>query len=170
MATAKPTAKTTHAKATEAPIKVVCRNRKAAHNFEILDTLEVGLVLTGTEVKSLRAGRASLDDAFARVEHDEVWLYKAEIPEYAMGNVMNHVPKRKRKLLMHRREIAKFAAGMSQKGFTLIPLQLYFRGSRAKLQLAVAKGKKLHDKRDTLKEKDAKRDMARALGKRRRGG
>lgn len=149
--------------------KVVCRNRKARHEYEILDSLEAGLVLTGTEVKSLRAGHASLDDAFARVEKGELWLHKAEIPEYAMGNVMNHEPKRTRKLLLHRREIAKFAERSAEKGLTLIPLQLYFKKGRAKIELALVKGKRLHDKRETLKNKEAKREMARAIGQRRKG-
>jgi SsrA-binding protein len=147
--------------------RIVCRNRKAAHDFEILATVECGLVLRGTEVKSLRNGKASLEGAFARLENGEIWLYRAEIPEYAMGNWTNHEPQRKRKLLLHRREIAKLAAEVSQKGSTLIPLQLHFKGSRAKLELALARGKKLYDKRQALKAKDDKRAMARATGTRR---
>lgn len=147
--------------------RVICRNRRAAHEYEILETLEVGMVLTGTEVKSLRAGRANLEEAYARVESDEVWLYRAEIPEYAMGNRMNHEPRRKRKLLLHRREIGKFAKAADQAGHTLIPLRLYFAGSRAKIQLALVKGKKEFDKRESIKEKTAKREMERATGTRR---
>lgn len=150
-------------------VKVVCRNRKARHEYEILDSLEAGIVLTGTEVKSLRAGHASLDDAFARVEKGELWLHKAEIPEYAMGNVMNHEPKRSRKLLLHRREIRRFAERSAEKGLTLVGLQLYFKNGRAKIELALVKGKKLHDKRETLKTKEAQREIARATGQRRKG-
>ena len=113
-------------------------------------------------MKSLRAGKASLEGAFARIENGEVWLYRAEIPEYTQGSWTNHDPKRKRKLLLHNRQIAKLDAEVSQKGSTLIPLSLYFKGSRAKLELALAHGKKLYDKRQTLKEKDAKRQMSRA--------
>jgi len=148
-------------------IRVVCRNRKAAHDFELIEKVECGLMLAGTEVKSLRAGKASLEGAFARIENGEVWLYRAEIPEYSQGGWTNHDPKRKRKLLLHNRQIAKLTTETSQKGATLIPLQLYFKGSRAKLEIALARGKKLHDKRQTLKEKDAKRQMSRASGVRR---
>lgn len=146
--------------------KVICRNRKALHQFNVIDTIEAGLVLTGTEVKSLRAGRASLEDAYARIEQGELWLLKADIPEYAMGNRMNHEPKRKRKLLLHRREVAKFAQGSEERGFTLVPIRLYFKRGKAKVELALAKGKKLFDKRETLKTKDAKREMERSLGRR----
>jgi len=148
-------------------VRMVCRNRKAVHEFELLEKLECGLMLAGTEVKSLRAGKASLEGAFARIENGEVWLYRAEIPEYAQGSWTNHDPKRKRKLLLHARQIAKLSAEVSQKGSTLIPLALYFKGSRAKLELALARGKKLYDKRQALKEKDAKRAMSRASGVRR---
>ena len=151
-------------------LRIVCRNRKATHDFELLEKVECGLMLQGTEVKSLRAGKASLEGAFARIENGEVWLYRAEIPEYAQGNWTNHDPKRKRKLLLHNRQIAKLDAEVSQKGSTLIPLQLYFKGSRAKLELALARGKKLYDKRQSLKDKDAKRQMSRAGGVRRGRG
>ena len=151
-------------------LRTICRNRRASHDFEILQAFECGLALSGTEVKSLRLGKASLEGAFARIEQGEAWLYKAEIPEYAMGNWTNHEPKRKRKLLLHRRELAKLDAETSQKGCTLIPMRIYFKGSRAKVELALARGKKQHDKRETLKEKDAKRHMARALGTRRGRG
>ena len=145
-------------------VRVICRNRRALHDFEPLHQVECGIVLTGTEVKSLRAGRANLEGSFARLEHGEVWLYKADIPEYAMGNQMNHEPKRKRKLLLHKREVAKFAASAVQKGFTLIPLQLYFKGARAKVEIAVARGRKEHDKRQALKEKTFKREAQRLKG------
>jgi SsrA-binding protein len=151
-------------------LRFVCRNRKATHDFELLEKVECGLMLQGTEVKSLRAGKASLEGAFARIENGEVWLYRAEIPEYSQGSWTNHDPKRKRKLLLHNRQIDKLDAEVSQKGSTLIPLSLYFKGSRAKLELALARGKKLYDKRQSLKEKDAKRQMSRAGGVRRGSG
>ena len=154
------------AKAEKKPdeIRVICRNRRALHEFECLHQLECGIVLSGTEVKSLRAGRANLEGSFARLERGEVWLYKADIPEYAMGNYLNHEPKRKRKLLLHKKEISKFAAGAEHKGCTLIPLSLYFKGSRAKVEIAVARGRKAHDKRQALKEKTFKREAARLKG------
>jgi SsrA-binding protein len=150
-------------------IRDVCRNRRAAHEYEILDQLECGLVLTGTEVKSLRVGHAMLEDAYAKIEDGELWLLGSEIPEYAMGNRMNHKPKRPRKVLLHRREIARFAGKASQKGFTLIPLRLYFKNGLAKVELAVCKGKQTHDKRETLKKKDAEREIKRAMSQRRKG-
>lgn len=147
--------------------KTVARNRRARHEYEILETIEAGIALTGTEVKSLRAGKASLEESYARLERNELWLIAADIPEYAMGNLMNHEPKRKRKLLLHRREIEKFARGTNEQGFTLIPLKLYFRKGRAKVELAIGKGKKLHDKRETLKERTAQREIRGAIGARR---
>jgi SsrA-binding protein len=147
----------------------ICRNRRAFHEYEVLDRLECGLVLTGTEVKSLRDGHANLEDAYAKIDDGEVWLIGSDIPEYAMGNRMNHKPKRPRKLLLHRREIARFAGKASQRGFTLVPLRLYFKGGRAKVELAVCKGKQLHDKRQDLKKKDADREIRRSMTERRRG-
>lgn len=155
-------------KSTEEGVEVICRNRRAAHDFDLLDRLECGLVLQGTEVKSLRAGHASLEDAFARIEDGEVWLYGAEIPEYEYGNVLNHKPKRPRKLLLHRREIARFAGRAQQEGLTLIPLRLYFKNGRAKVELALARGKKKYDKRESLRERDARRQIERALSRRQR--
>ncbi|MCS7022054.1 MAG: SsrA-binding protein SmpB [Gemmataceae bacterium] len=152
----------------EKDIEIICRNRRAAHDFDLLDRLECGLVLQGTEVKSLRAGHAQLDDAFARIENGEVWLYGMEIPEYEYGNVLNHKPKRPRKLLLHRREIARFAGRAQQEGLTLIPLRLYFKNGRAKVELALARGKKKYDKRQTLRERDAQRQIERALSARQR--
>jgi SsrA-binding protein len=149
-------------------IRVVCRNRRATHDYEILDAIECGLVLTGTEVKSLRDGHASLDDAYAKIEDGELWLIGSEIPEYAMGNRMNHKPKRQRKLLLHRREIGKFAGKASQRGFTLVPLRLYFKTGLAKVELAVARGKQLHDKREAQKKAEAQREIRRAMVNRRR--
>src|SRR5437588_7355456 len=125
-------------------IKTICRNKRALHDYEILESLECGLVLTGTEVKSLREGSSSLENAYAKVDGGEVWLLGSDIPEYSMGNRMNHKPKRPRKLLLHRREIEKFAGKASQRGFTLVPLRLYFKEGKAKVELAVAKGKAAH--------------------------
>jgi SsrA-binding protein len=149
-------------------IKVICRNKRAFHEYEISDRLECGLVLTGTEVKSLRDGHAVLEDAYARIDGDEVWLLGSDIPEYAMGNRMNHKPKRPRKLLLHRQEIRKFAAKAEQKGHTLVPLQIYFKDGRAKVELAVASGKKQFDKREANKKADAQRDIQRTMRERRR--
>jgi SsrA-binding protein len=149
-------------------LKVICRNKRAFHEYEVSDSLECGLVLTGTEVKSLRDGHASLEDAYAKIDGGEVWLIGSDIPEYAMGNRMNHKPKRARKLLLHRREIGKFAGKASQKGFTLVPLRLYFKNGRAKVELAVCRGKQLHDKRQAQKKADAQREIRRAMTQRRR--
>jgi SsrA-binding protein len=146
----------------------ICRNSRAMHEYEILDTIECGLVLVGTEVKSLRAGLANLEDSYARVDEGEVWLIGAEIPEYVFGNRLNHKPKRPRKLLLHRREIDRFAGKASEKGQTLVPLRMYFKEGKAKVELAVAKGKQTHDKRQSLKKADAKRQIDRALAARRR--
>jgi SsrA-binding protein len=153
----------------EEGIKVIARNKRAFHQYNVFDRLECGIALTGTEVKSLREGSASLEDAYAKIDQGEVWLLGSDIPEYAMGNRMNHKPKRPRKLLLHRREIVKFAGKASERGFTLVPLRLYFRRGRAKVELAIARGKQLHDKRETLKKADAQRDIRRALANRRRG-
>jgi SsrA-binding protein len=157
-----------HEKNTPDATHDVCRNRRASHEYDILDRLECGLVLTGTEVKSLRDGMANLEDAYARLEDGELWLIGSDIPEYAMGNRMNHKPKRPRKLLLHRREIGRFAGKASQKGFTLVPLRLYFKNGLAKVELAVCKGKQLHDKRQDLKKKDADREMRQAMKTQRR--
>jgi len=149
-------------------IKTICRNKRAFHEYEILDQIECGLVLTGTEVKSLRDNIASLEDAFAKIEDRELWMHGSEIPEYAMGNRLNHKPKRPRKLLLHRREIEKFAAKATQKGFTLIPLRLYFKNGLAKVELAVARGKQAHDKREAKKKADAQREIRREMTNRNR--
>jgi SsrA-binding protein len=151
----------------EEGVKLIARNKRAFHEYNILDRLECGLVLTGTEVKSLREGSASLEEAYAKIEDGEVWLIGSDIPEYTMGNRMNHKPKRARKLLLHRREIAKFAAKASERGFTLVPIRMYFRQGRAKVELAIARGKQLHDKRQDLKKVDAERDIRRAMSRRR---
>ena len=146
----------------------VCRNRRATHDSEVLDRIECGLVLVGTEVKSLREGHANLEDSYARVDDGEVWLIGAEIPEYTFGNRLNHKPKRPRKLLLHKWEIAKFAGKASEKGFTLVPLRMYFKDGRAKVELGVGRGKQAHDKRESLKKADAKRDIDRAMASRRK--
>ena len=148
--------------------QLICRNRRAFHDYEITERLECGLVLTGTEVKSLRDGSASLEDAYAKIEDGEVWLLGSDIPEYSMGNRMNHKPKRPRKLLLHRREIAKFADKATQRGFTLVPLKMYFKDGRAKVEVAVARGKQLHDKRQAAKKADAQREIRRAMSDRKR--
>jgi SsrA-binding protein len=149
-------------------VEVICRNKRALHEYEIFDKLECGIVLTGTEVKSLRERSASLEDAYARIDNSEVWLIGSDIPEYTMGNRMNHKPKRPRKLLLHRREIGKFAGKASQRGFTLIPLRMYFKNGRAKVELAVGRGKAAHDKRQDLKKAEADREIRRAMSKRQR--
>jgi SsrA-binding protein len=146
----------------------ICRNRRATHDYDILDQLECGLVLVGTEVKSLRAGHANLDDSYARIDNGEAWLVGAEIPEYVFGNRLNHKPKRERKLLMHRKEIERFAGKAAEKGLTLVPLRMYFREGKAKIELAIGKGKQVHDKRESLKTADAKRQIDRALATRRK--
>src|SRR5688500_4931374 len=143
-------------------VKVVTRNRRAAHEYELSDRLECGVVLVGTEVKSLRDGHCVLDGAYAKVDDGELWLVGCEIPEYAMGNRLNHPPKRDRKLLVHRRELAKFAGKASERGYTLVPTTVYFRNGRAKVEVAIARGKQRHDKREALKKSEAKREMDRA--------
>lgn len=142
-------------------IKQICRNRRAFHEYHVIEKLECGIVLTGTEVKSLREGTANLEDAYAKLDGREVWLIGSDIPEYTMGNRLNHKPKRPRKLLLHRREINKFAGKASDRGFTLVPLRMYFKQGRAKVELAVARGKQIHDKRESAKKADAQREIRR---------
>ena len=158
---AKPAAKTD-----DSGVKVVARNRRARHDFELLEKIEAGLVLTGTEVKSLRNGKASLEEAYAEVDKGEVWLLGCDIPEYVQANRMNHVPKRPRKLLLHRREIGKLEARTNEKGLTLVPLSLYFKKGIAKVELCLARGRKTFDKREALKKQEAKRDIDRAMRRR----
>ena len=141
----------------------VARNPKATHDYHIMETWETGIVLTGTEVKSLRTGKASLEEAYAGIDRDEVWLYGCDIPEYVQANRMNHKPKRPRKLLLHRREIDRLLAKAAEKGLTLVPLKIYFKDGIAKVELSVARGRKLYDKREALKKQDARRDIDRAL-------
>jgi len=147
-------------------VKAIAANRRARHEFWIEETHEAGIALTGTEVKSLREGRANLTDAFARVDRGEVWLHHLHISPYAQGNIHNHDPLRTRKLLLHRREIARLRAKTDQKGYTLVPLRLYFRRGVAKVELAVARGRHLYDKRERIAERDAERRIARNLGAR----
>lgn len=154
--------------AKEDGIQPVAQNRKARHLYHILETLEAGLVLTGTEVKSLRDGRANLGDAYATVEGGEVWLHHLHISPYEQGNQFNHEPLRKRKLLLHRRDIRRLVGKTREKGLTLIPLRIYFRNGWAKVELALAKGKRTHDKRDDIAKRDAERDMARAMSRKRK--
>ena len=143
--------------------KLIAENRRARHDYHLLERYEAGIALTGTEVKSLRAGRADLARSFADVRDGEVWLIGAHIDEYAQGNNANHEPDRDRKLLLHRREIEKFAGKAEVKGFTLVPLRMYFKGGRAKVEIAIAKGKQAHDKRESVKKADAKREIDRAM-------
>ena len=141
--------------------KLIVSNRKARYEYHVLQTLEAGLVLQGTEVKSLRAGKANLQDAFGRFDRGELWLHNLHISPYDAGNRFNHDPLRPRKLLLHRREMLKLIGQVEQKGLTLVPLDLHFRAGIAKVTLALVKGKKLHDKREDVKKRDAERDMAR---------
>jgi SsrA-binding protein len=146
---------------------VIARNRRARHDYHLEDTVEGGLVLTGTEVKSLRAGRASLTDGFAQIEDGEVWLHGVHIPEYTQGTWTNHEPRRPRKVLLHRKEIDRLASKVAERGLTIVPLELYFSGGRVKVELALARGKRSYDKRHDLAERDAAREVERAF--RRRG-
>jgi SsrA-binding protein len=145
---------------------VIALNRAAKHEYEVLDSLECGLMLVGSEVKSLRRGKVSLDEAYGRIKADEVWLINCDIPEYLEASRFNHEPKRPRKLLLHRREIRKFASKAYEKGLTLVPLKLYFKEGKAKVLLGICKGKKLFDKRETMKKATMQREMDRALRRR----
>ncbi|MCT8998924.1 SsrA-binding protein SmpB [Chelativorans intermedius] len=148
-------------------IRTVAENRKARFAYEVQDTLEAGLALTGTEVKSLREGQANIQESYASVEGGELWLINSYVPEYSAGNRFNHEPRRRRKLLVSRRELARLAQAVEREGMTIVPLRLYFneRGI-AKLQIALARGKKLHDKRETVKKRDWSREKARLLKER----
>jgi len=143
--------------------RLIAQNRRARHEYEVVDTLECGIMLLGSEVKSLRRGTLSLDEAYGQVKQGEVWLLGCEIAEYVEANRFNHNPKRPRKLLMHRREVKKFASQAHEKGLTLIPLKMYFKEGRAKVLLGICRGKQLHDKRDSLKKKTMQREMDRAI-------
>ena len=147
--------------------KLIAENRRARHDYHLLERLEAGLTLTGTEVKSLRSGQASLQRAFADVRDGEVWLVGAHIPDYAQGNLANHDPDRDRKLLLHRREIDSLLESVREKGLTLVPTKLYFKHGRVKVEIAVARGKEQRDKRRDLAERDARRQIDRAMKERR---
>lgn len=149
--------------------KVVASNRKARHDYAILDTYEAGLALTGTEVKSLRAGRASLVDAFAQESGSEIYLHGMHIPEYERGTWTNHEPRRTRKLLLKRMEIDKLIGKLRESGLTLVPLQVYFSDGWAKVELGLARGKRAYDKRQDLAKRDAQREIQRAVGRRGKG-
>ncbi|NWF30145.1 SsrA-binding protein SmpB [Streptomyces sp. PKU-EA00015] len=143
--------------------KLIAQNKKARHDYHILDTYECGLVLMGTEVKSLRQGRASLVDGFVQIDGHEAWLHNVHVPEYSQGTWTNHSARRKRKLLMHRAEIDKLESKSQETGHTIVPLVLYFKDGRAKVEIALAKGKKEYDKRQTLREKQDRREADRAV-------
>ena len=149
--------------------KTVALNRRARHEFSIDETFEAGIVLTGTEIKPLRAGKANLSDAYARIEHGEAWLVGAHIAPFEQGNRYNHDPKRDRKLLLHRREIDELLGKTKAKGQTIVPLRLYLSRGKAKLELGLARGKQLHDRRRDIADRDAKRDIARQLADEQRG-
>lgn len=148
---------------TKSSIKIVAENRKARHDYHIHETYEAGIALTGTEVKSLRAGKANLKDSYAHVENGEMMISQMHISPYEQGNIFNHEPMRKRKLLMHKKEILKLFGKTREKGYSLVPLKLYFTRGKAKLQIALASGKKNYDKRQDIAARDAKRDMERAM-------
>lgn len=147
-------------------VKVVCRNKRARFDYHLENRFEAGMVLTGTEVKSLRLGKANLSDAYARIIDGEVWLINAHISPYPHAHYDNHEPERRRKLLLHRKEIRKLYGRTQERGQALVPLSIYFKEGKAKVELALAKGKKAYDKRQTMKRKDAEREMARAVRRR----
>jgi SsrA-binding protein len=153
----------------EAEIKPVCRNRRAHFLYEVLETVEAGLVLQGSEVKSLRAGRANLTDSYARVRRGEAWLVATHIDVYPQANQFNHEPKRERKLLLGKREMARLDGKLRERGLTLIPLSIYFRGPWAKVELALAKGKRAHDKRESIARRETERRLRGATKRRMRG-
>ena len=144
-------------------IKTVATNRKAYHNYHVQDSVEAGIVLTGTEIKSIRAGRVNLGDAYVRPEGRELWLLNAHIARYEAGSYLSHEPRRPRKLLLHRKEIDALTSKVLERGFTLVPIRLYIKGSTAKVAVALARGKKLYDKRDSIIRREIEREMGRAL-------
>jgi SsrA-binding protein len=149
--------------------KLIAQNRKARHDYHVDDVFEAGLVLVGTEVKSLRAGRATLGDGFAEIHNGEAFLHGVHIPEYTQGTWTNHEPRRVRKLLLNRHEIDKIETKVKERGFTLVPLSMYFKDGRAKVEIALARGKKTYDKRNSLAERQANREKQQALGRRLKG-
>jgi SsrA-binding protein len=150
-------------KAEEGGHKVVCKNKRAWHEYEILERVETGMVLMGTEVKSLREGRVNLKDSYGKVRGGEVFLVEAHISPYSHGNIANHDPLRERKLLLHKKEIRRLTGKVQERGLTLIPLQIYFTGGKAKVELGLARGKRLYDKRAAIKKRDERRDLMREL-------
>jgi len=146
--------------------KVVTFNRKALHDYHVLETVEAGLVLTGTEIKSIRDGRVNLREAFARAEDGELWLHNMHIAQYPAASHFNHEPTRKRKLLLHRSQIVEFSEATNEKGLTLVPLRLYLKRGRAKVEIALARGRRMHDKRQKIAEREAERQITRALHQR----
>ena len=148
-------------------MRTVASNRRARHDYHLLGEVECGIALTGTEVKSLRQGRASIAEAFGLIRRGELFLIGATIPEYSHGNVFNHPPARERKLLLHKRELAQWDKAVREKGVTIVPLELFFRGHLVKVRMALARGKKLYDKREAERKKDDRRDMDRAMSRKR---
>jgi SsrA-binding protein len=148
-------------------IRIVAKNRKATHEYHVLDKLECGLALKGTEVKSLRQGQASIAEAFGMIRRDELWLIGSTIPPYSHGNIHNHEPARERKCLLARRQLAKWDKAVREKGTTLVPLALYFKGHLVKVEMALVKGKKLHDKREDVKRRESTREIERESSRRR---
>ena len=143
--------------------RLVSQNRRARFEYEVLDTLECGIVLVGSEVKSIRGGKASIEEAYGRVKEGALWLVGCDIPEYPQASLLNHEPKRPRKLLLHRREIRKFADRAKEQGLTLIPLKMYFSKGRIKVLMGLCRGKKKHDKREAIKKREGQRDIGRAM-------
>lgn len=152
---------------TQPHIKIVCQNKKARHDYHIIEVIEAGMVLLGTEVKSLREGRANLKDSYARIRDGELYLVQAHISPYSHASLDNHDPERVRKLLVHKRELKRLTGKTQEKGLTLVPLKIYFKDGKAKIELALASGKKSYDKRETLKRKTQAREMERAIKERR---
>ncbi len=152
-------------------MKVICTNKKARYNYEIIEKMEAGIVLKGTEVKALREGQASLNDSYAAIDQEEVYLYNSHISPYSMGNRFNHEPRRTRKLLMHANEIRRLIGKVQEKGLTLIPVRLYFNDEgKVKVEIGLARGKRLYDKRRTIAERDAKRELRREIKDKERKG
>jgi SsrA-binding protein len=149
--------------------KLIAQNKKARHDYSIVEVFEAGLVLVGTEVKSLRAGRATLTDGYASIDDGEAFLHNIHIPEYDQGSWTNHEPKRKRKMLLNSDEIRKISTLIARQGYTLVPLSLYFKDGKVKVEIALAQGRKAHDKRHAIAERDAKREMSKAQGRRNKG-
>ena len=153
----------------EEKVRIIDRNRKALHDYKVLSQLECGLVLQGSEVKSLRSNQANISDSFARIEKGEIWLYGMDIPEYTEANQLNHKAKRRRKMLLNRSEIRKFEVEMKTRGKSLIPLELYFKKGKAKISLALGLGQKFHDKRENIKKKETQKDIAAFQARKRKG-